>query len=155
MPRPGIEIRTLGSQIEHTTTRLKAPDRLDWSVMRVIYIFTHLFGRSVTLLHPTIKQLYEMFRNCGCCFFYSVAIAPPLGSNGNHPGTRHQCCSRRKICEEISSGVPRSEIELRTLGSQSEHTTTRLKGPDQLDLSLCTLYIFTYIDCSTTLHIYM
>ena len=90
-----IKPGTPGSVIEHHNHEAKrsGPVRL------VIYspcIFTYILiictslCRATTLLHPTMKHLYQMFSIIPRLFCDSVAIASPLSSDGSHPGTRHQ-----------------------------------------------------------------
>ena len=107
MPRPGIEPGTPGSEIEHHNheANRSGPVRL---VNYAPYIFTHIsiFCNSIchttSLLHPTMKHLYQMFRN----YFYFILLFPgsfvtllPLYRPWAQtvvilaPGTK--CCRRR------------------------------------------------------------
>ena len=100
VPRPGIEPGTPGSVIERHNHEAKrsGPVRL---VIYAPYIFTYIliictsFCRATTLLHPTMKHLYQMFSTIPRLFCDSVAIASPLGSDGSHPGHGTTCSRRR------------------------------------------------------------
>ena len=100
MPRLGIEPGTPGSVIERHNHEAKSsgPVRL---VIYVPYIFTYILiictslCRTTTLLHPTMKHLYQMFSTIPRLFCDPVAIASPLGSDGSHPGHGTTCSRRR------------------------------------------------------------
>ena len=100
MPRPGIEPGTPGSVTERHNHEAKrsGPVRL---VIYAPYIFTYILiictslCRATTLLHPTMKHLYQMFATIPRLFCDSVAIASPLGSDGSHPGHSTTCSRRR------------------------------------------------------------
>ena len=65
---------------------------------------------QTTFLFPTMKHFYQMFRiNLGY-LRNSAAIVLPLSSNGNYPGIRRYCSSRRLISKETSDRVPRLGI---------------------------------------------
>ena len=80
MPRAGIEPGSPGSVIERHNHEAKrsGPVRL---VIYAPYIFTNILiictslCRATTLLHPTMKHLYQMFSTIPRLFCDSVAIA--------------------------------------------------------------------------------
>ena len=100
MPRPGIEPGTPGSLIERHNHEAKRSG-LVRLVIYAPYIFTYILiictslCRATTLLHPTMKHLYQMFSTIPRLFCDSVAIASPLAPTVVilAPGTK---CSRRR-----------------------------------------------------------
>ena len=70
--------------------------------------------------------------------FYSAAIASPLGSKGNHPGTRQHCSRRRKICEENFVEHPTRDLTHDLKIIKREHRSRLVR------LVSCTLYIRLY-----------
>ena len=77
MPRPGIESGTPGTVIERHNHEAKSsgPVRL---VNYAPYISTYIsiictsICRTTTLFHPTMKHLYQIFRN----YFYFIPLFP-------------------------------------------------------------------------------
>ena len=49
-----------------------------------------LFCHTTTLLHPTMKHLYQMFSTIPRLFCDSIAIASSLSWDTSDSGTRHQ-----------------------------------------------------------------
>ena len=90
-----IKPGTPGSVIERHSHEAKRSGSVSL-VNYAPYIFTHIsiictsLCRTTTLLHPTMKHLYQMFSTIPRLFCETVAIASPLSSDGSHPGINHQ-----------------------------------------------------------------
>ena len=141
------------------TTRLKGPDQSDWSIMHPIYIYTSYFSsRTTTLLHATMKHLYQMFRNyfitllyCSQTLFDSVDTASPLGSDGSHLGHGTKCSRGRNRHENFPVECPDRGLNPRPSDSKSGVIATRLKCLDQLDWSVMhPIYLYTSYFASRT-----
>ena len=77
-----------------------------------ILIICTLLCHTATLLHPTMKDLYQMFSTT-CCIprlfrdsVKSVAIAAPLSSDCSHPGTKWSRRRNRPVKKIFPSSVP-------------------------------------------------